>query len=111
MQEDKKKIKKVGTFTTGLCLILLGVTIFVSLFIGSKVLNYLLYAWSAILIFIGVEILYYGNKEGIELKYDFWGVILLIILFFGSIFGSAFTNVVLNNTTKINEYIDKNINI
>lgn len=111
IKENKKHIKKVGTFTTGICLILIGITIFISLFIGIKILKYMIYAWPLILILIGTEIIYYSTKENIELKYDFWGVILLIILFFGSICGSAFSNIVLNNELRINQYIERNINI
>ena len=43
--------------------------------------------WPLIIISIGIEIIYYSNKNDIEIKYDFWGIILTgIVVFFGILF-------------------------
>ena len=96
---ENKKVKRIGTFTLGFCLIVIGITAILSMFIGIKVLKYTLYAWPIIIILIGCEILYYNSKKDITLKYDFWGTVLLIIIFLTAVFGSITSHVV-------NEFID-----
>lgn len=96
---ENTKIKKVGTFTIGFCLILIGFATFVSMFIGVKVLKYTLYAWPVIIILIGAEILYYSSKENITLKYDLLGIILLCFIFGITILGSIASQA-------LNDYID-----
>lgn len=96
---ESKKVKKIGTFTFGFCLIIIGIATFVSMFIGIEVLKYTLYGWPTALILIGTEILYYNSREDITLKYDILGTILLIVVFFISIFGSIATQA-------LNEFID-----
>lgn len=96
---ENTKTKKVGTFTIGFCLILIGIAAFTSMFIGIKVLKYTLYAWPIILILIGAEILYYSTKENITLKYDLLGIILLCFIFGVTIFGSIASQA-------LNDYID-----
>lgn len=82
------KIKKIGTFTFGFCLIIIGISTFLSLFISIEVLKYTLYAWPIVLILIGIEVLYYNSREDITLKYDILGTFLLGIIFITAIFGS-----------------------
>ena len=82
------KIKKIGTFTFGFCLIILGISAFLSMFMGTKILQYTLYAWPIVLILIGVEVLYYNSRADVTLKYDILGTFLLGIIFIVSIFGS-----------------------
>ena len=96
---DNLKVKKVGTFTIGFCLILVGIAAFTSMFIGIKVLKYTLFAWPIILVLTGAEILYYSSKENISLKYDFLGVLLLCFVFGMTIVGSI-------TSQALNEYID-----
>lgn len=85
---ENKRIKKIGTFTFGFCLIVIGIATFLSMFIGIEVLRYTLYAWPIVLILIGIEILYYNSREDITLKYDILGTFLLGTVFVISIFGS-----------------------
>ena len=74
------KGRRVGTFTTGIILVMFGILFLLRLI--SPNINYLLIAslWPLVLIIIGIEIIvaYIINKEEI-LKYDF-GAILLIIM-------------------------------
>ncbi len=91
---NNKKIKRIGTLTIGICLILIGSSSFLSMFIGIKVLKYVLYAWPLILIFIGIEILLYSKNDDVILKYDILGVFLLGIVLVTSILGSLTFNIV-----------------
>lgn len=91
---NNKKIKRIGTLTIGICLILIGFSSFLSMFIGIKVLKYVLYAWPLILIFIGIEILLYSKNDDVILKYDILGVFLLGIVLVTSILGSLTFNIV-----------------
>jgi len=85
---ENKKIKKIGTFTFGFCLIVIGIAAFMSMFIGIEVLRYTLYAWPIILILVGIEVIYYNSREDIALKYDILGTFLLGIVFVTAVFGS-----------------------
>lgn len=91
---ENKKIKRIGTLTIGICLILIGFSSFLSMFIGIKILKYVLYAWPLILIFTGIEILLYNKKDDVILKYDILGVFLLGIVLVTSILGSLTFNIV-----------------
>ena len=109
---ENKKIKKVGTFTFGFCLIVIGIAAFLSMFIGIKALQYTLYAWPVIIILIGFEVLYYNAKEDITLKYDILGTILLGIVFITAVFGSITTHAlnefIANKEYYINSFKDIN---
>ena len=83
MEENKKK-RLIGRTTFGISLILLGITIALQTILPIDLLRYVLMAWPLIIISIGIEILYYSNKDNFETKYDFLGIILTgIIVFFG----------------------------
>jgi hypothetical protein len=75
------KGRRVGTFTTGIVLILFGIMFLLRLMYPG--FNYLTIAslWPVILILLGVEIIiaYIINKEDV-MKYDFHAIILIIIL-------------------------------
>ncbi len=77
------KGRRVGTFTTGIVLIMFGIMFLLRLIYPS--INYLLIAslWPLVLIFLGIEIIlaYLINKEQI-IKYDFGAIVLIVILSF-----------------------------
>ena len=77
------KGRRVGTFTTGIVLIMFGIMFLLRPLYPS--INYLKIAslWPLILVLIGIEIIvaYLINKEEI-MKYDFAAIILIIILGF-----------------------------
>ena len=77
------KGRTVGTFTTGIVLILFGIMFLLRLMYPG--FNYLIIAslWPVILILLGVEIIiaYIINKEDV-MKYDFHAIILIILLSF-----------------------------
>lgn len=75
------KGRRVGTFTTGIVLVIFGILFLLRLIYPS--INYLLIAsmWPLVLIILGIEIIvaYTINKEEI-IKYDFGAIILIIIV-------------------------------
>jgi hypothetical protein len=77
------KGRRVGTFTTGIVLVLFGIMFLLRLVYPS--FNYLIIAslWPMILVLLGVEVIiaYIINKEEV-MEYDFRAIILIIILSF-----------------------------
>lgn len=75
------KGRRVGTFTTGIVLIMFGIMFLLRL-LNSNI-NYLKIAslWPLVLVILGIEIVVASaiNKEEI-MKYDFAAIILIIIL-------------------------------
>ena len=84
---EKKKRKIIGRTTFGIALILFGISLVIQTLFTLDILKYVLMLWPLIIISLGIEIIYYSNKNDIEVKYDFWGIILTgIVVFFGIIF-------------------------
>jgi hypothetical protein len=77
------KGRRVGTFTTGIVLIMFGIMFLLRLLYPS--INYLVIVslWPLILVLLGTEIIiaYLINKEEI-MKYDFGAIILIIMVSF-----------------------------
>ena len=75
------KGRRVGTFTTGIVLVMFGIMFLARLFNPS--IDYLKIAslWPLVLVLLGIEIIVASaiNKEEI-MKYDFGAIILIIIL-------------------------------
>ncbi|MFT5871557.1 MAG: hypothetical protein ACI8WT_000477 [Clostridium sp.] len=75
------KGRLVGTFTSGIILVIFGIMFIMRLIYPS--INYLKIAsmWPLVLILLGIEIIvaYLINKQEI-IKYDFHAIILIIIL-------------------------------
>lgn len=84
---ENKKRKIIGRTTFGIALILFGISLVIQTLFTLDILRYVLMLWPLIIISLGIEIIYYSNKNDIEIKYDFWGIILTgIVIFFGIIF-------------------------
>lgn len=84
---ENKKRKIIGRTTFGIALILFGISLVIQTLFTLDILRYVLMLWPLIIISLGIEIIYYSNKNDIEIKYDFWGIILTgIVVFFGIIF-------------------------
>ena len=73
--ENNRKVL-IGRKTLGLALILFGITLVVQTIFTMDILRFILMLWPIIIIAIGVEIIYYSNKENVTAKYDFLGIIL-----------------------------------
>lgn len=115
-EEKKEKIeKRVGTYTFGVMLIIIGISVIVMTFTKFDFFKYLLMLWPVILIGLGIEILYLNSKSTIKVKIDFISIILMgIVLFFTAIFslGNYFVNKVLYDEDikgrVFNQYFDTN---
>ena len=84
---ENKKRKIIGRTTFGIALVLFGISLVIQTLFTLDILKYVLMLWPLIIISLGIEIIYYSNKNDIEVKYDFWGIILTgIVVFFGIIF-------------------------
>ena len=75
------KGRRVGTFTTGIVLVMFGVIFLLRLVFPS--INYVIIAsmWPIVLVILGIEIILscFVNREEI-IKYDFGGIFILITL-------------------------------
>lgn len=95
---EEKKEKRVGTYTFGVMLIIIGISVLVMTFTKFDFFKYLLMLWPVVLIGLGIEILYLNSKTNINMKIDFISIILMtVVLFFTAIFslGNYFVNKVL----------------
>lgn len=75
--------RRVGTLTSGIVLVILGILFLLRLEFPSINYSRILSLWPLILVFLGIEIIasYIINNEE-KIKYDVTGVILVIILSF-----------------------------
>ncbi len=84
---------RVGSFSMGLLLVLLGVGLLLDRFQSAlSSLELIINWWPLVLIFLGIEILAAGflsRGEKFTLKYDFWSVLLVIVFFLFSLTGYA----------------------
>lgn len=77
--EQKIRVHRVGTITTGLTLVAAGVLFILQLFVASIDYTLIFHFWPMILIGLGIEILL-SNFLYKELVYDKGAVIILIIM-------------------------------
>ncbi len=84
---------RVGSFSMGLVLVLLGIGLLLYQFKGSPAaLDLIINWWPLALIFLGIEVLvagFFQRGDKISIKYDFWSVLLVIVFFFSSLAGYA----------------------
>lgn len=84
---EEKKERRVGTYTFGVMLIIIGISVLIITFTKFDFFRYLLMLWPIVLIGLGIEILYLNSKSNIKVKIDFISIILMgIVLFFTAIF-------------------------
>lgn len=112
---EEKKERRVGTYTFGTMLIIIGVSILIMTFTKFDFFRYILMIWPVVLIGLGIEILYLNSKSSIKVKIDFLSIALMgIVLFFTAIFslGNYFMNKVLYDDEikgrVFNHYFDVN---
>lgn len=112
------KIKRVGTISMSIILIIFGVALFLSQINKFSALNMVLNVWPMILILIGLEILWYrylSKDKEIVIKYDLFSIfiILVILLMNIGIFAiseSGLTNKMQSTLLTENYIMDKSIN-
>ena len=99
-----RRQRRVGTFTLGLSLILIGILVIAALFTQGRALEWFRYA-PVVLIFLGVEILIYAvcfRNE--KLKYDGLSIFLVIVITVFSIVG-AVVGPILSNAVKFDQAV------
>lgn len=76
------KTRRVGSITSGIILIIIGVLCLVHIFYPAFRYEYILRGWPIILISIGAEILVANMvaQESVEIKYDIPAIVLVFIL-------------------------------
>lgn len=95
---EGKNERRVGTYTFGVMLIIIGISVLIMTFTKFNFFRYLLMLWPVVLIGLGIEILYLNSKSNIKVKIDFISIILMgTVLFFTAIFslGNYFVNKIL----------------
>lgn len=113
MEEVKRKEKRVGTYTFGVMLILIGISVIIMTFTKLDLVKYILMLWPVVLIGFGIEIIYLNSKSDIKVKIDFASIVLICaVLFFTGIFsiGNYFVNKVLYDDEVKSMLIDQYIN-
>lgn len=112
---EEKNERRVGTYTFGVMLIIIGISVLIMTFTKIDFFRYLLMVWPIVLIGLGIEILYLNSKSNIRVKIDFISIILMgIVLFCTAIFslGNYFVNKVLYDDDikgkVFNQYFDRN---
>jgi len=77
--------RRVGTFTSGIVLIMVGIIFLLRLIYPSINYYFIASLWPLVLIILGIEIIvaYIINKEEI-MRYDFGAIIILVLLSFFS---------------------------
>lgn len=113
MEEVKRKEKRVGTYTFGVMLILIGISVIIMTFTKLDLVKYILMLWPVVLIGFGIEIIYLNSKSDIKVKIDFASIVLICaVLFFTGIFsiGNYFVNKVLYDDEVKSMLIDQYVN-
>jgi hypothetical protein len=84
---------RVGSFSMGLVLVLLGIGLLMDRFQSAQsALELIINWWPLVLILLGIEVLAAGvlsRGEKFTIKYDFWSVLLVIFFFLFSLTGYA----------------------
>jgi len=80
--EKTKKERRVGTFTFGAMLIVVGIAVVLMTFTGMELLKYVLTLWPVAIIFLGIEILVFSCTQKEGFKIDFGSIILMCITLF-----------------------------
>jgi len=89
MESEKKTTRRIGSFTFGIMMILIGVNIFLQTITSLDLFRFTLSLWPIVFIILGIETLYYAYKKDVEIKYDILGIFtIFIVLFLGIIFSS-----------------------
>jgi hypothetical protein len=90
MEGEKKVTRRIGSFTFGIMMILMGINIFLQTITSADFFRFTLSLWPIVFVSLGIETLYFTNKKNVEIKYDILGVFtIFIVLFLGIIFSTV----------------------
>ena len=77
------KVRRVGTFTAGIVLVMFGIVFFIRTLMPKVNFSWIISMWPLILIMLGAEVLTaYVKNRNEELQYDFAAILLVIMLSF-----------------------------
>lgn len=80
MEETKSvKMRRVGTFTVGILLVLFGVLFLLHLFVPTVSYYIIFRFWPCIFILLGLELLYASRRRE-EVIYDIGAILLIIVM-------------------------------
>lgn len=89
-QPSKRPVRRIGTLTMGVTLILVGVILLVFFFKPFDLFSLMRFS-PVLLILLGIEILWqYSRHRGEELRYDFWGTLFCFLVICVACFCSVF---------------------
>lgn len=80
MEQNQKKVKRVGSLTLAFMLIVFGILMILQIFLKFDLLRYILMIWPVLFIMLGIEILVYNTKKDAELKIDAGSILLMFII-------------------------------
>ena len=86
--EKSVRVHRVGTITTGLCLISFGNAFLAHMFLGEISYEFIFHMWPLILIGLGIELMI-SNFTGEKVVYDKGAIFLVIVMAFFAM-GMAF---------------------
>ncbi len=108
-QTKNTKPKKVGFKTLGIVLIIFGILFLLQILFKIDILRYMLMAWPALLIFLGIEIIFADFKGEVKVSVGSIFIVMLLICI-SFIFGACniFFNEVMYTDEFMNSIVDRN---
>lgn len=87
MENEKKTSVRIGSFTFGIIMILLGINLFLQTITSVDLFRFTLSLWPLVFILLGTEMLYYQTRKNVIIKYDISAMfIITIVLLLGIVF-------------------------
>ena len=81
--QPPRKIRRVGTFTFGLLLVVAGVVLILRTVVPSLDLRFVVNLLPVALIALGIEVLVYASRPNVQLKYDGLSIFVCILILMG----------------------------
>lgn len=81
--QPPRKIRRVGTFTFGLLLVVAGVVLILRTVVPSLDLRFVVNLLPVALIALGIEVLVYASRPNVRLKYDGLSIFVCILILMG----------------------------
>lgn len=100
--------RRVGTLTTGIILVVFGIMFLMRIVFKNINYDIIISLWPVVFILLGIEVIasYVVNKQE-KIRYDAWGIFLVIIMSFFSMAMAAVQIVIQNypHTTTFFRYV------
>lgn len=82
--QQPQKLRRVGTFTFGLLILVVGVVMLIQILVPSFDAVAVAKFAPAALVLLGIEILLYSARPNVKLKYDFLSVVMVFVISLGA---------------------------